>query len=170
VAAVAVVRQVVAVAVEAAVASDLMRAGPGRILAIVAGLIAMAAGWIIAVLRDDDLSAVFAGAGTMVFVVVFAWPALTTWVRSFNDARRAERAVSSGRVGDAVIERLHPGSLRVNGGRLCELELLVTEPGRGEYRTRTRLFIDESFVAQYGPGASVRVGRPDADSDSVVLL
>lgn len=166
----AAVRQAVVAEAAAAVASELTRPGPGRIAAIVAGSLAMAAGWIIAVLRNDDLSAVVAGAGTMVFVVAFAWPALSTWVRSFGDARRAERAVSGGRVGQAVVERLHPGSLRINGGRLCELDLLVTEPGRGEFRTRVRVFIDESFVAQYGPGATVRVGRPDADSDAVVLL
>ena len=166
----AAVRQAAVVAAEAAVASELTRPSPGRIVAIIAGSLAMAAGWIVAVLRNDDLSAVFAGAGTMAFVIAFAWPALSTWVSSSRDARRAERAVAAGRVGEAVIERLHPGSLRINGGRLCELELLVTEPGRGEYRTRTRVFIDESFVSQYGPGATVRVGRPDADSDAVVLL
>lgn len=171
----AAVRQAVVAAEVVAVASELTRSGLtrpglGRIVAIVAGALAMAAGWIIAVLRDDDLSAVFAGVGTMVFVVVFAWPALSTWMRSSADARRVERAVSAGRVGQAVVEQLHPGSLRINGGRLCELELLVTEPGRGEYRTRVRIFIDESFVAQYAPGATVSVGRPDADSDAVVLL
>lgn len=116
---VAAVRQAAVAAAEAAVASELTRPGPGRIVAIVAGALAMAAGWIIGILRNDDLSAVFAAAGTMAFVVAFAWPALSTWVRSFGDARRAERAVAAGRVGQAVIERLHPGSLRINGGRLC---------------------------------------------------
>lgn len=167
---VAAVRQAAVAAAEAAVASELTRPGPGRIVAIVAGALAMAAGWIVGILRNDDLSAVFAAAGTMAFVVAFAWPALSTWVRSFGDARRAERAVAAGRVGQAVIERLHPGSLRINGGRLCELELLVTEPGRGEYRTRARVLIDESFVAQYRPGSTVSVGRPNAGSDAVVLL
>jgi hypothetical protein len=161
---------VVAAAEAVAVASELTRPSVGRVLAIVAGSLAMAAGWIIGVLRNDDLSAVFAAAGTMAFVIAFAWPALSTWVRGFSDARRAGRAAAAGRVGDAVVERLHPGSLRINGGRLCELDLLVREPGRGEYRTRLRVFIDESFVAQYGPGATLRVGRPDAASDAVVLV
>jgi hypothetical protein len=153
-------RQVVAAAEAAAVASELTRPGASRILAITLGALAMAAGWIIAFLRDDDWSAVFAAVGTFAFVIAFAWPALSTWVRG----------IGGGRVGEGVVERLHVGTLRINGGRLCEFELLVHEPGRPEFRTRLRAFIDDAFVAQYGPGTVLRVGRPDADRDAVVLL
>lgn len=146
------------------------RTSAGRVVAIILGSLALAAGWIWGLLRNDDWSAPVAAVGTFAFVLAIGWPAIATFVRGFGEARRIRDAVAGGRLGEAVIERVHVSSLRVNGARLCELELLVHEPGREPYRTRTRTFVDEFFAAEVRPGAVVRVGRPDADRDTVVLI
>ena len=88
--------------------------------------------------------------------------------RGLPDVRKARSVMAW--VGDAVVERLRVGSLRVNGARLVDLDLLVREPGRAEFRTRVRTLVDEFLASQVQPGAVLRVGRPRADRDEVVLL
>ena len=123
-----------------------------------------------AAVESDQLVLLLILGGALVVVAVVTWPAVSTFVRGVGDARRAAEAVAAGRVGDAVVERLRVGSLRVNGARLVDLDLLVREPGRAEFRTRVRTLVDEFLASQVQPGAVLRVGRPRADRDEVVLL